>query len=83
MIKVDTATGALYSWVEGGQEMLAAPVVPCFYRAPTDNDRGGSGGTSYAARWKAAGLDRLIVDPGSCSVGFGGVSLSSIGIKAT
>ena len=23
---------------------------PCFYRAPTDNDRGGSNGTSHAAR---------------------------------
>ena len=30
--------------------LLAAPLAPCFYRAPTDNDKGGSGGSSYAAR---------------------------------
>ncbi len=35
------------------------PPVPCLYRAPTDNDRGGSGGSSYAARWRAAGLHVL------------------------
>eukprot|EP00983_Pelagomonas_calceolata_P118737 1160534-Pelagomonas_calceolata.AAC.6 len=27
--------------------------------ACTDNDRGGSKGSSYAARWLAAGLDRM------------------------
>jgi beta-galactosidase len=32
--------------------------VPCFWRAPTDNDRGGEA-MSYSARWRAAGLDRL------------------------
>lgn len=40
---------------------LAKPMLPCFYRAATDNDRGGSGGTSYAARWRKAGLHRLSV----------------------
>jgi beta-galactosidase len=43
------------------REMLSLPVSPCFWRACTDNDRGGSGGSSYAARWVAAGLDRLEV----------------------
>lgn len=31
----------------------------CFVRAATDNDVGGSGGTSHAARWLQMGLDRL------------------------
>ena len=30
----------------------------CFYRVPTDNDRGG-GDLSFAKRWKESGLDRL------------------------
>ena len=42
-------------------ELLASPLRPCLWRALTDNDRGGSGGTSYGARWAAAGLDRMEV----------------------
>jgi hypothetical protein len=45
-----------------GRPLLAAPLEPCFFRAATDNDRGGSQGSSYAARWVAAGLDRLQPD---------------------
>ena len=41
------------------REHLASPLRPCMWRALTDNDRGGSGGTSYGARWAAAGLDRM------------------------
>lgn len=68
-LRFDRASGSLCSWqAGGGQELLAAPLAPCFYRAPTDNDKGGSGGSSYAARWKAAGLDRLQVAPGSASI---------------
>jgi len=34
---------------------------PCMHvrRACTDNDRGGTKGSSYAARWIDAGLDRM------------------------
>lgn len=35
-------------------DALVADLKPCFYRAPTDNDRGGSGGSSYASRWFSA-----------------------------
>ena len=31
-------TGNLSSWAKSGQNMLAAPLVPTFYRAVTDND---------------------------------------------
>ena len=41
--------------------MLESPIVPCFVRAPTDNDAGGSGGTAHAARWLQLGLDRLTI----------------------
>lgn len=33
--------------------------MPCFYRAPTDNDQGGPGGQSYDSRWIEAGLDQM------------------------
>ncbi|GFR49336.1 hypothetical protein Agub_g11298 [Astrephomene gubernaculifera] len=45
--------------IGSGVSLLAAPLQPCFFRACTDNDRGGFCGGSYAARWVAAGLDRL------------------------
>jgi beta-galactosidase len=67
-IRFDPFSGSLVSYVAGGRELLAAPLAPCLYRAATDNDRGGSGGTSYAARWVAAGLDRLEVAAGSVEV---------------
>ena len=51
-LRFDAASGSLASWAgSGGRQLLAAPLAPCFYRAPTDNDKGGSGGSSYAARW--------------------------------
>ena len=51
-LRFDAASGGLASWTAaGGRRVLAAPLAPCFYRAPTDNDKGGSGGSSYAARW--------------------------------
>ena len=48
--QVSSATGVVTRWVVAGTEILAEPIVPCFYRAPTDNDRGGSGGNSHANR---------------------------------
>ena len=32
--------------------------IPCFWRAPTDNDRGGEA-LSFCARWRNSGIDRL------------------------
>ena len=62
-IGVDERTGDLVSYVVDGMEFLDRPMRLCMYRAPTDNDRGGSGGKSHAARWKAAGLDILRPPP--------------------
>lgn len=44
-----------------GRTLIDGQVEPCFYRAPTDNDRGGSHGSSYSARWQAAGLHCMCV----------------------
>jgi len=53
-------TGCIEHYSLGGC-ILLQQLAPCFMRAPTDNDRGGAGGSSFAARWIAAGLDRLQV----------------------
>jgi len=37
-------------WRQGQREAAVADLTPCFYRAPTDNDRGGAGGSAYASR---------------------------------
>ena len=43
-------------------------MAPCFVRAPTDNDAGGSGGSAHAARWLQMGLDRLCVTHAAVSL---------------
>ena len=43
----------------GNAELVTSGPVPCFWRAPTDNDEGGAE-SSYAEAWRAAGLDRLV-----------------------
>ncbi|EIE18998.1 hypothetical protein COCSUDRAFT_20201 [Coccomyxa subellipsoidea C-169] len=60
-VEVNTQTGSLDRWEVGGHSLLAQGVTPCLFRAPLDNDLGGSGKTSFAARWKEAGLDCLEV----------------------
>ena len=67
-VSFDKETGCIVGFTVNGQELLAEPISVCLYRAPTDNDRGGTAGRSYAARWKKAGLDRLHVIPGSCKI---------------
>jgi beta-galactosidase len=54
--------GALTSYHFKGKEYLAVPVVPNFWRVPTDNDEGGKQ-NSYAARWRETGLDNIRIDP--------------------
>jgi beta-galactosidase len=62
MVTIAKATGKVCSIMDGQDPILADPVELCLFRAPTDNDRGGSSGTSYAYRWLLAGLDSLILE---------------------
>jgi beta-galactosidase len=39
-IEIDPRTGALLHWRHAGEDVLAAPLHPTYWRAPTDNDRG-------------------------------------------
>jgi beta-galactosidase len=43
-----------------GTSLLSEPLMPCFWRVPTDNDEGGGNG-SFAARWRKAGLNTYSV----------------------
>ena len=52
-VRVDKATGLLQSMVFRGTEMLAAPLGPHFWRAPTDNDRGNDL-PAVSAAWRDA-----------------------------
>ncbi|GMH29205.1 hypothetical protein Nepgr_031048 [Nepenthes gracilis] len=42
-------------------------IFPCFWRVPTDNDKGGNA-ESYLSQWKAAFLDDLFFLTESCSI---------------
>jgi beta-galactosidase len=64
-VSFDTNSGLLVSINHLGNELLQEPLVPNFWRAPTDNDFGNYM-QDWAAIWEQAGenrkLDSLIVD---------------------
>lgn len=66
-IKFDIQTGAVESWKVKGVSVMKRGIFPCFWRAPTDNDKGG-GESSYYSRWKAAGIDSVVFLKKSCSI---------------
>lgn len=49
-VVISGQTGCITQWEIGGRALLASPISPCFFRACIDNDRGGTGGRSYASR---------------------------------
>ena len=51
-------TGTIVNMGKGGDLILEGGPFPCFWRAPTDNDRGGEA-ISYCARWRNAGINKL------------------------
>lgn len=51
---ISGSTGCIREWNMGGQPLLTEGVTPCFFRACIDNDRGGTGGRSYASRYKSS-----------------------------
>ncbi|XP_074592645.1 uncharacterized protein LOC141848510 [Curcuma longa] len=66
-IKLNTQTGTIESWKVGECSLINQGLLPCLWRAPTDNDKGG-GPNSYLSKWKAALLDRLTFHTDECSV---------------
>ncbi|XP_031257673.1 uncharacterized protein LOC116115688 [Pistacia vera] len=65
-IKFDIQTGAVESWKVNGVPVMNKGIFPCFWRAPTDNDKGG-GESSYYSKWKAAHIDSLLFHTKGCS----------------
>ncbi|KAG5565113.1 hypothetical protein RHGRI_001118 [Rhododendron griersonianum] len=66
-MKLDIRTGAFVNWKVEGVPVMQKGIFPCFWRAPTDNDKGG-GEASYFSKWKAAGLDNLLFLNEGCSI---------------
>ncbi|KAM5551686.1 hypothetical protein ABKV19_026503 [Rosa sericea] len=59
--------GTVESWKVEGVPLMTKGIFPCFWRAPTDNDKGG-GASSYSSKWQAAHIDNLHYITKSCSV---------------
>jgi beta-galactosidase len=57
--RIGKKSGALESFVVNGKELLAAPLVPNFWRAPTDNDKGNRM-YKRCDVWKKAGPERRV-----------------------
>ncbi|WCJ39089.1 Beta-galactosidase [Euphorbia peplus] len=74
----NSLTGDLESWKVGGVPVLKKGIFPCFWRAPTDNDKGGEG-NSYYSKWKAAHIDNLEFHPKSFSIDYRNNHLVKIG----
>ncbi|KAK2983069.1 hypothetical protein RJ640_006456 [Escallonia rubra] len=66
-INFNTQTGAIDSWKVEGVAVMHKGILPCFWRAPTDNDKGG-GANSYFSKWKAANLDNVFFRKESCAI---------------
>jgi len=60
--RIDRTTGLIESIVDNGREMLATPIRPTVWRAPTDNDR------NIRNAWQAAGFDRAVVKCYNCEL---------------
>lgn len=66
-IKLNAQTGIIESWKVEGVTVMNKGILPCFWRAPTDNDKGGDA-RSYLSKWKAAHIDSLLYITENCSM---------------
>ncbi len=60
--KINRATGLVTSLCDNGHELLASPICPTVWRAPTDNDR------NIRHRWQSAGLNDPQLKCYTCAV---------------
>ena len=58
-IRVGKKTGSIESFVYSGKELVARPLLPNFWRAPTDNDRGNKMPERLKI-WKNAAANRVV-----------------------
>lgn len=64
-VAIGKKSGALESFVYKGKELIAGPLIPNFWRAPTDNDLGLANHVNLLKKlrrnvWKKAGKDREV-----------------------
>ena len=57
-VAIDQKTGSISSYNVDGRELLAAPIEPNYWRAPTDNDRGNAMPQRQGV-WELASLHRM------------------------
>ena len=60
-VKIGKKSGAIESLESKGTQLLAAPLVPNFWRVPTDNDRGNKL-EKRCVTWKTAGPNRTVTE---------------------
>lgn len=58
-VLIGKESGAIESWKVKGEEQMLTPLVPNFWRAPTDNDRGNHMAERLAV-WKQAAEHRVV-----------------------
>lgn len=66
-IRLNTCTGTIENWKVEGCVLTNQELLPCFWRAPTDNDNGGHQ-NSYASKWKSVLLNKLSFHTDHCSI---------------
>jgi beta-galactosidase len=59
VVRIGRSSGALESWQVAGVDHMTGPLVPNFWRAPTDNDIG-NGMPRRQGVWRRAGRDRKV-----------------------
>lgn len=59
VLRVGRKSGAIESFVSRGKELLAAPLIPNFWRPPIDNDNG-NGMPRRLGVWRKAGQNRTV-----------------------
>jgi beta-galactosidase len=58
--RINEKSGALESYERSGKRLVVGPMVPNYWRAPTDNDRG-NGMPDRQAVWKDASASRKVI----------------------
>jgi len=59
-ISIGKKSGAIENWEVNGKKLISSPLIPNFWRAPTDNDRG-NGMPKKLKVWKDAGANRTLL----------------------
>jgi beta-galactosidase len=60
-LAVTKKDGSLSSYSANGEQLISKPLIPHFWRAPTDNDLANGNGMAFLTdAWKGAGRDRSV-----------------------